>query len=272
MKSKKTLIALPFVALLLSGCIGKKTYPASDYILNLSWTRSGDTSEDFRILQLGDIHLSQMDNYDEHIQVIDKTIEVSEPDFIVLSGDIFTYADKHLVKKFFNHINSTGIRWTFIFGNHDDQGYYSDNYIQRLLGTQKTYSHCYFVNLEDDDVSGRSNFVVNLLDETKKPTYQLFFLDSHNYNFSSMEYDYLKEDQIKWYERMVNHTKEKWGTIYSSMYMHIGFKEFNQCWEEVKGTDAVKIGDMEEYLGSPQSDLDFFAKVKELGVTKSVSA
>ena len=44
MKFKNTIIALPFVGLLLTGCVGKKTYPASDYILNLSWQRQNDTT------------------------------------------------------------------------------------------------------------------------------------------------------------------------------------------------------------------------------------
>lgn len=271
MKFKNTIIALPFVGLLLTGCVGKKTYPASDYMLNLSWQRQNDTTEDFRILQLNDIHLSQSDIHEEHFKVIDKTIEVSNPDLIVLCGDIFTYADKHVVNKVFKHFNDKGIPWTYVFGNHDDQGYYSDNYIQRLLGTKKAYNHCYFVNLEDDDVSGRSNFVINILDDAKKPAYQVYLLDSHNYNFDTNDYDHLKQDQIDWYERMVNYTKEKWGTVYSSMYMHIGFKEFIECWEDVKGTEAVLMGNMEEWTGSPDQDLDFYAKVKELGVTKSVS-
>ena len=135
MKFKNTIIALPFVGLLLTGCVGKKTYPASDYMLNLSWQTARDTTEDFRILQLNDIHLSQSDIHEEHFKVIDKTIEVSNPDLIVLCGDIFTYADKHVVKKVFQHINDKGIPWTYVFGNHDDQGYYADNYIQRSSPT-----------------------------------------------------------------------------------------------------------------------------------------
>ena len=271
MKFKNTIIALPFVGLLLTGCVGKKTYPASDYMLNLSWKTARDQTEDFRILQLNDIHLSQSDIHEEHFKVIDKTIEVSNPDLIVLCGDIFTYADKHVVKKVFNHFNDKGIPWTYVFGNHDDQGYYADNYIQRLLGTKKAYNHCYFVNLEDDDVSGRSNFVINILDEAKNPAYQVFLLDSHNYNFETNDYDHLKQDQIDWYERMVKYTQEKWGVVYSAMYMHIGFKEFTQCWEDLKGTEAVKLGNMEEWSGSPDKDLDFYSKIRELGVTRSIS-
>ena len=267
MKNNKSLIVLPVIAMLLTGCIGKKHYDESEYLLSTTW----ETSEDYRILQLGDIHLSQSDNFDEHFKVIDRTVKSSNPDFIVLNGDIFTYADKKLVKKTFKHIDNYGKPWTYTFGNHDDQGYYADNYIQRLLAS-KEYKNCLFKNLEDDDVTGRSNFVINVDDGHENVLYQLYILDSHNYNFDTGEYDYLKKDQIEWYERMVTYSKANYGNnIKSSMYMHIGLPEFCNTWEDVKD-GGLLIGDMEEWSGSPSTDFGFFDKVKELGATQSVSA
>ena len=272
---KKSLVFLPLIALLLGGCKGKTHYAESEYVKFLRW----DRTEDFKILQLGDIHLSQADVYDEHLAVIEKTIQKADPDFIALTGDCFTFADKHTVKQLFDFIESHNIYWTFIFGNHDDQGYYSDTYIQRLCASSK-YQHCRFVNLEHDDVEGRSNFVINLRKGTDntKAEYQLYFLDSHNYNFDTLEYDYIKEDQIDWYERMVNYTKNNYGggnIVKSSMYMHIGFPEFTKIWDQSKSAEeqenAPIIGDMEEWHGSPSSDKGLFNKIKKLGSTQSVS-
>ena len=272
---KKSLLFLPLVALLLGGCRGKKTYDPSEYVKFLPW---GDKPE-YKILQLGDIHMSQSDLHEEHFSLIDKTIKASNPDFIALTGDCFTYADKHVVKKLFNFIESYGLYWTYVFGNHDDQGYYSDTYIQRLLASSK-YPHCRFVNLEDDDVEGRSNFVINLREgnDNSKALYQLYFLDSHNYNFETNRYDYIKQSQINWYERMVNYSKDHYGAgsvVKSSMYMHIGFSEFTKIWEQDKKVDeqtnAPLIGDMQEWSGSPPEDLGLFSKIKELGSTQSVS-
>ena len=103
---RKTIIALPMVALLLSGCIGKKEYPAEDYLLETSWGEK----EEYRILQLGDIHQSQSDLHEDHFKVMDRTIEASKPDMIVLNGDIFTYADKHVVKKVFKYFDDKNKR------------------------------------------------------------------------------------------------------------------------------------------------------------------
>ena len=273
---KKSLLFLPMLSLLLGGCIGKKTYEASEYMIPLPW----EMTEDFKILQLSDIHFSQSDVFEEHFKVLDRTIKAADPNLIVLNGDCFTYADKHVVKKLFNFIDSYNIFWTYTFGNHDDQGYYPDTYIQRLLGN-KTYGHSVFKNLEDDDVTGRSNFVLNLQDKaTHQVKYQVFLLDSNNYNFQTVEYDYIKQDQINWYERIVNYSTTNFGggsPIPSSMYMHIGVSEHTSIWDQSQDKDhqpdsiRVVLGDMEEWGGSPSSDLHFFKKITELGSTKTIS-
>ena len=271
---KKSLLLLPVVAILLGVCIGNKHYAESDYVRFLPW----DGTEDYKILQLGDIHQSQSDLHEEHFKVIERTIKASNPDLIVLDGDIFTFADKHVVKKVFNFIESFGIYWTYVFGNHDDQGLYSDVYIQRLLASSK-YQHCRFVNLEDDDVDGRSNFVLNLRkdNDPAQTLYQVYLLDSHSYNFDTEKYDYIHQNQIDWYERMVNYSTTNYGggsVVKSSMFMHIGTPEFTTKWDQSKTAEEQNnpplIGDMEEWGGSPFEDLGFFNKIKELGSTQSI--
>lgn len=274
MKKKKLLFLLPVTALLLGGCVDTKRYPEKDYVVYLPW----DKSEDFKVLQLGDIHLSQSDKYDDHFAVIDRTIKAADPNLIVLNGDIFTFADKHVVNKLFSFIESHNIYWTFTFGNHDDQGYYSDTYIQSILTTKK-YPHVRFIDHPDDDVTGRSNFVINLREgnDNSKALYQFYFLDSHSYNFDTFKYDYIKQDQIDWYERMVIYSKDNFGegtVVPSSMYIHIGTPEFTKIWDQSKTKDEqnykVVLGNMEEWGGSPEEDLGFLNKIKELGSTKSI--
>lgn len=269
MKIKKSIIVLPMFALLLSGCVGTQNYAESEYIIETNWGEK----EEFRILQLGDIHQSQSDLHEDHFMVMDRTIEASKPDMIVLNGDIFTYADKHVVKKVFQYFDNKNIPWTFTFGNHDDQGYYSDNYIQRLLGGQikgTQYKNVLFKNLEDDDVTGRSNFVINIK-SGEEVKYQVYCLDSNNYNFDTMEYDIVKQDQIDWYARMVDYSKTNYGNVKSSMYLHIAPPEAVIDWEKMDAEHCI-IGDMQEGLGSPSEDLHFVQKVLDLGLTQSIHA
>lgn len=268
---KKALIFLPIVATLLGGCVGKKHYGAEKYMKPLGW----DTTKDFKILQVSDVHLSQSDLHEEHFALMSRTIKAANPDLIVLNGDIFTFADKHVVNKVFDFIDKKNIPWTYTFGNHDDQGYYADNYIPRLLASGK-FTHAIMTNLEDDDVTGRTNFVINLNDKNDghKTVYQVYILDSHSYNFETMKYDCLKQDQIDWYERVVKYSQKHFSPgIKSSMYMHIGFPETVQIWDQskpAKDQTGLVIGDMEEWSGSPDSDPGFFKKILELGSTQSV--
>ena len=276
MKNIKKFIVLPLIGALLVGCKGKKHYSCADYMTSVMWH---DKTKEFRVLQLSDIHFSQSDYREEHYKVIDETVSRAKADLIVLNGDCFTFADKLVVNELFDHINSYGIPWTFTFGNHDDQGYYSDTYIQRLLCDTDRFSNARFVNLEDDDVTGRSNFVINITQSYKQdPVYQIYLFDSHSYNFDDAGYDFIKQDQIDWYESMVKFSTETYGKVIpSSAYMHIAPPEFYTAWylsQEGDPSAKLIIGSTDEYSGGPkpESDLHLFDKIKELGSTKSISA
>lgn len=272
MKNKKSLIVLPLIGCLLTGCGQKKHYDEKKYIAGLEWR---EKDEDFRILQLGDIHFSQSDNHEEHFKILNTTITTANADLIVLNGDSFTFADKHVVKKLFSFIDSYNIPWTFTYGNHDDQGYYNDMYINRLLDS-KTYKHVVFKNIEDDDVTGRSNFVINLVQHKTvgdgfvfEPKYQVYILESHNYNFDDLGYDFIKQDQIDWFKRVADYSKVDGNYLPSSVYMHIATPEFYVANEATKTGEAfLRMGSTDEFSGgpNPKSDLGFFNVAKEHGV------
>ena len=245
MKNKK--LILFFLPFLLSGCVNHIDYHGNEdkYFLNV------DYKDNFRILQLTDIHLSASDDAEMHLKFLSKTIADAHADFIVLTGDMFNYADKRTVKQLFSYIDQYHIPWTFTYGNHDDQGYYNDHYLQDVVGK---YQYSKFVNI-DDNVSGRSNFIINLVDDTDKVRHQIFILESHSYQFHDyMGYDYIKPNQVDWYEHMVNYSTTTFsnGTdpIKSTMFMHIPFPEFEEAWQEYqKGNPEVTcvIGENREY-------------------------
>lgn len=265
MKNKKLLFSIPLVALLATGCVGKRYYDSNAYVIPLLWNNY--ESEDFRVLQLGDIHFSQSDVFEKHFKIIDKTVETANADLIVLNGDSFTFADKHVVNKLFEHINSYNIPWTFTFGNHDDQGYYKDTYIPRLLASNK-YENALFKNLEDDNVTGRSNFVINLK-QGEESVYNIFILESHSINFDTMGYDFIKQDQIDWFERVSTDMKKDGNFLPSSVYMHIAPSEFYIGGKEaLNKPEMVLLGSTDEWEGGPdpESDTHFFAKAKECGL------
>ena len=280
--NKKILFAIPLITCLLASCGGKVHYDESKYQIAVKWEYR---DQDFRILQLCDIHLSQSDIFERHFKLIDKTIADANPNLIVLNGDSFTYADKGVVTRLFSFIDSYNIPWTFTYGNHDDQGYFSDTYIQGILDSNKQlFKNVKFVNLPDDDVTGRSNFVINIYERNKigdtfvsNDLFQVYCLESHSYNFDTIEYDFLKQDQIDWYERMVNYEKSKEGELIpSAMYFHIPLPEFFNAWndaKEGKPNAEIVMGTTDEFGGGPlpSTDTHLFDKVEELGSTIAIS-
>ena len=86
-----------------------------------------------------------------------------------------------------------------IWGNHDRHGIYSPNWLARKFKNSK---HCIYIEL-NDDLYGRSNFVINLMGNDKVQ-WQLSHIDSGaSFSESSLspfrDYDYIRKDQTDWY-------------------------------------------------------------------------
>ena len=206
-------------------------YDTKEYFVNL------DYKDDFRILQLSDIHLGEKDNADEHFKILTKTFNDADADFVILNGDFLTYANKRVAKQLFDFIDSFNIPWACAFGNHDEQCLFSIDWLTDYLNNYG--SNCVFLDLKDDDVFGSSNYVINLMDNNSIHD-QIILMDSNRYYFGNyIGYDYIKPSQIEWYERVVNDSKSINGsTVNSLLFMHIPVPEFNDAWYEAGGEDA----------------------------------
>ena len=263
MKYKFTTLA--FISLLALSACGTREYQPQDYILEMNY------KSDFRILQLTDIHLSDKDDRETQFKFLDLLYQdASNPDLVVVTGDLFTFAGKDTAKSLFNYFNSKKVPWTVCFGNHDEQCYFSVDWLTETLSNLGSY--CMFKDLQDDNVNGNCNFVINLK-EGNKVHDQLFVMDSNRYNFdlSQLGYDCFKQDQIDWYESVVKYTKEQNGdTVNSLMFYHIPLPEVNPAWEEAKNANAVIYGEKREASCPPDHDYGFFTKIKELGSTKAM--
>ena len=263
MKYKFTTLA--FISLLALSACGTREYKPQDYILEMNY------KSDFRIVQLTDIHLSDKDDRETQFKFLDLLYQdASNPDLVVVTGDLFTFAGKDTAKSLFNYFNSKKVPWTVCFGNHDEQCYFSVDWLTETLSNLGSY--CMFKDLQDDNVNGNCNFVINLK-EGNKVHDQLFVMDSNRYNFdlSQLGYDCFKQDQIDWYESVVKYTKEQNGdTVNSLMFYHIPLPEVNPAWEEAKNANAVIYGEKREASCPPDHDYGFFSKIKDLGSTKAM--
>ena len=204
---------------------------SDEYVLDL------DYKDDFRILQLCDIHLGTKDNVQEHLDFLSITINESNADLIVLDGDNFTYADKTTAKRLFDFLDSFGVPWTLTLGNHDEQCAFSVDWMTDYLNNYG--SNCKFIDIKGDDVFGNANFAINLNKDGQVHD-QVILLDSNRYYFGDyIGYDFVKQSQIDWYERLVNDTKNKNGSLVNSLiFMHIPVPEINDAWYAAGGQDA----------------------------------
>ena len=259
---KNKLTALAFISLLALSACGTKEYQPQDYILEMNY------KSDFRILQLTDIHLSDKDDKETQFKFMDLLYQdANNPDLVVVTGDLFTFAGKDTAKSLLKYFDSKKIPWTVCFGNHDEQCYFSVDWLTETLS--KYGSYCMFKDLQDDKVNGNCNFVINLKDGGKVHD-QLFIMDSnrYNFNFSQLGYDCFKEDQINWYSDIVEYTKKQNDDVVvnSLMFYHIPLPEIIVAWEE--GTKLY--GEKREASCPPDHDYGFFGKIKELGSTSAM--
>ena len=261
MKSKSLLFA-SVIGLCLTSCATGVKHDISEYFLHTDYKVGG-----YRILQLTDIHLGDKDYQDLHFKFMDLTIKDANPDMIVVTGDLFTFASKSTAKRLFNFLDSYGVPWTITFGNHDEQCYFS---VDWMTGYLNTYGkNCLFKDIQDDDIHGNCNFTINLMNGSEVFE-QVVIIDSNRYSYGiSSGYDYFKKDQINWYSEMVDYSTSTWGVggqpVHSVMFYHIPLPEINDAWE--KGTKLYDEGEKREKSCPPDVNSGFFKVIKEKGST-----
>ena len=237
-----------------------------------------------KVLILSDIHLGSKDDLQLHYDFMDLSITDANPDFIMLTGDIFTFANRRVMHSFFDYMDSHHIPWGITWGNHDEQCDYPITYMTSELNRRASLdgSYCKFIDLQDDDVYGYSNYVINVKDgaDTK---FQFYVLDSNRYHYGSyMGYDSIHTDQIDWYERMVNYsTTQNGGTVVPSIcYFHIPVPEYQEAYDLYKAgsseVEAVPVDvpaghevDNLEDVCCPKENTGFFEKARSLGSAKA---
>jgi 3',5'-cyclic AMP phosphodiesterase CpdA len=222
---------------------------------------------EFKILQLTDIHMTAS----EHetiadlraagiilnpasgitaymrdswaLRTVKELIEETEPDFIIVTGDIayvnsitqilvpIGHTDNlKAMRKFAEYMETFRIPWAATLGNHDQEGDYSRQDIGNYLSNLK---YCVFKN-GPEDIMGYGNYAVNILNSDGTLNTSLIMMDSNDYRkpddltgFS--EEDSIHDDQVEWYERTLNRIKEKYSlqTLPNSLlFFHIPLKEY----------------------------------------------
>ncbi len=239
----------------------------------------------FTIMSLGDLHENiVIENRDDRKRLedmhnlVDMGIKAFKPDLIVLMGDTCCQKDesegftvyKEGLKRALKPVIESGIPFCWVFGNHEhDAG--QEDLIKEAYSEIET---CLSFNDEKsvDDLS--YNLLVKDSDG-KEDILNLWFIDSNNCaeDRSISHYDWVHEDQIKWYEDKAQEIKEAHGgkTIPALLFQHIPVYEEYELLREAtlpelpvsiegigahKGKHYVLKDGVDGYLGEPPCSPD----------------
>ena len=243
--------------------------------------------QDFRILQLTDLHLGfgflSKGKDRLALDAVRTLIETSKPDLIVLTGDsIFpfwprsgTMNNRKQAKKLMAFLDGFEIPYTLVFGNHDcELGSTCNKEELAELYQQGTY--CIFSEGRKD-LTGVGNFLIELVDDSGNVFLPLVMLDSNTYGeggwfFSG--FDCIHDDQINWCMERLDAMKQDNPDIKAVAFFHIPLREFKEAYEKMKlGDPSViychgSIGEKDEYFGISKEPDKFFDRAVENGVIK----
>ena len=274
------IVFLPMLlcALSLGACATKgEAHPIEDYMSELQF------HEGFDILQFSDLHLSSQRNLEEDYNYLTGLVQKfkennggKDADLIVFTGDLFTFASKLTIEKTFETFDSWGIPWTLTFGNHDEQ-LFAD--FEFAAYTASKYPNCVF-NYLHDDMTGLTNSIIRLYDPSNKSIskFLIYCMDSNTYSYiGGIGYDYVHEDQVKWYKEGITKVSEKnnegvWNvgdeakTVKSIVFQHIPVPEVKDATE-----NGVLLDGHNNESNSPSKLNDgFFDAIKEYKSTKAI--
>lgn len=239
---------------------------------------SEEKQESTKILQITDVHIINDKQKDQlAFDTITELIEKTNPDMIVVTGDITSEQDNESAFKSFGaFIESFKIPWYFVFGNHDAEGDWSKQQLSEYL---LSLEYCQFeigpkMADAESGYACQGNYYVNLEDKSGKVYQTLFMMDSNMYAKEG-GYDNFHDDQIEWYKNTVkeialevNNDAQK--VVPSLAFFHIPMQEFTTAYNEAKKTNSILTGRRIEDECPGVNPDNMFETMLELGSTQGV--
>ncbi len=243
----------------------------------------------FRILSTTDLHFGDDPILrDKCMGMLMRHIADTKPDLVVLTGDIILGKYQHLdAVQFAQFMEMLGIYWAFTFGNHEAREE-KGRFKELLMKCQTTFPHC-LARQGKKELFGLCNYCINIMKNEDEILKTLFMFDSgrdildeyreeHGCPKEYGSYDFIKNNQMKWYENKLRSLELKHGKpVKSFMYMHIPIKEYEYAVAQDENgrfifTDTCEIlyGGVYEGVGSSHFNSGLFALIKKLGSTQAV--
>jgi 3',5'-cyclic AMP phosphodiesterase CpdA len=262
------------------------------------------TDEDFKIMQLTDVHLGgsilSITKDKSAMNAIAAMINAEKPDLVVVTGDIsyavpwaLTLNNGHAHNMFIRFMENLGVYWTVTFGNHDAEpyDYYNRSDVAGFYEDEEL-KYCLF-DSGPDDVYGECNHAITVRSTDGIITKSIIMIDSNAYMEEDVFgfgwiYDNIHQDQIDWYRNTIEshnaHNKSINPNIEDSveslLFMHIPIMEVRDAYHEYLAagetdTENVKhlfgeIGEEDPYVYCSEEAEQMFETILELGSTKAI--
>ncbi len=168
-----------------------------------------DENGQFKILVLADIQ-SGFPVGEALKAYITEAIDASNPNLVIFLGDNIMGADDGTVESYwkgydevFPILESKGVPFTFVFGNHDDEAAPTVTK-EEMLKKYQSYDGCLAYDADPSLHGCATHNLPILSSDGKKVAYNLWMFDSGDYVFyengKRRGYDCVRADQIAWYK------------------------------------------------------------------------
>ncbi len=219
----------------------------------------------FKIMVLADVQ----DTYpmqDAVITFICEALDYSQPDLVVFAGDNIVTSDVRAYDQLLTPLAERGVPFTFVFGNHDDEC--SDLNKEEMLAEYQKYDGCLAFDADPALHGCATHNLPVLSSDGSKVAFNLWMFDSGDYAYNSygesVGYDWVRADQIEWYNTVRDAmTEENGGELVPSLaFQHIIPEEpAKKVFTEVPfplgdltinfddGTSVLKVPNIHNYSG-----------------------
>lgn len=242
----------------------------------------------FKILVTTDLHLYNKKIFrDKALQTLVKNISSAKPDLVLFCGDIVLTDFQQIdTIQFGQMMEKIGVYWAIVFGNHEARAE-KEFHKYFLIKNASSFPHC-LTKIGDSKLFGFGNCKINIMNSDKTIKQTLFLMDSgrdiidkyrkeHCVPDEIHGYDFIKNNQMTWYENSIRDLREAHGDFKSILFLHIPLCEYNKVMVKDENGDYVPSGKAEllyggmyESVGCSSFNSGMFNKIKEMGSTQAV--
>lgn len=218
----------------------------------------------FTIVQFTDTHWNNGEPADEQTRALmERVLDAEQPDLVLLTGDLIEGSGARdpagSCRAVIAPMETRGIPWAAILGNHDDEGDLNREQLMAVLESGRWS----LSQPGPGDVSGVGNYLLPVRPAAgEHPALALSCLDSGSYAETKVGgYGWIRRDQIAWYLATARALREGLGAPVPALaFFHIPLPEYDDIWHF-----SLCVGHKYEPVCCPRVNTGFFAALHQAG-------